>query len=213
MRNYFNVHSHNLHTSNWITAILLLADWRELLAAEPLATVCLNTQLLWIRKDCVHLFVKGGKMMKSYQLPPTTCSNERSSCQILNMFQANNWLLRLHNSVAATSSCVFTRATLLAFTQANALLAFTRTGVLLAFLQRLCCWRLPERLTVLLAFARATDCVAGVYQSDWLLLAFTRATVLLAFARATDCCWRLHERLCCWRLHERLCCWRSFSDR
>ncbi len=68
-----------VHTSDWIATIPLLADWHELLATEPLATECSNTQLLWIGKDCVHLFVKGGKMMKSCQISATTCSNERSS--------------------------------------------------------------------------------------------------------------------------------------
>ncbi len=41
-----------------------------------------------------------------------------TGCQILNMFKVNRWLLRLLNSITTTSSCVFTRATvLLAFLQ------------------------------------------------------------------------------------------------
>ncbi len=56
-----------------------LADWHELLAAKPLATMCSNTQPLSIGKECVHLFMKGGKIMKSCQITATTCSNERYS--------------------------------------------------------------------------------------------------------------------------------------
>ncbi len=36
----------------------IAADWHELLVAEALAIACSNTQLLWIWKECVHLFVK-----------------------------------------------------------------------------------------------------------------------------------------------------------
>ncbi len=35
----------------------------------------------------------------------------RTAWQILNMFKVNCWLQRLHNSVAATSNCVFPRVT------------------------------------------------------------------------------------------------------
>ncbi len=68
-----------VHTSNWIAAILSLADWHELLVAEPLATGCSNTQSLWIRKECAHLFVKASKMIKSCQISATTRSNEQYS--------------------------------------------------------------------------------------------------------------------------------------
>ncbi len=65
--------------SDWIAAILSLADRHELLVAESLAIACSNPQLLWTEKECVHLFMKGGKMMKSCQIPATTSSNELSS--------------------------------------------------------------------------------------------------------------------------------------
>ncbi len=41
-----------------------------------------------------------------------------TGCQILNTFKVNRWLLRHHNSVAATNSCALTQAsTLLVFLQ------------------------------------------------------------------------------------------------
>ncbi len=90
-------------TSDWIAAILSLADWHELLAAKPLANACSNAQLLWIRKQCVCLFVKDGKVMKSLQIPGTTyffkCVIQSPQlapgCQISNMLKVNRWLLRL----------------------------------------------------------------------------------------------------------------------
>ncbi len=87
-----------IHMSDWITTIWIAGGWA-------------TGDCMFKHSASVN---QNGKMMKSCQIPATTCSSERSiqslqlltGCQILNMFKVNRRLLRLRNSVAAIGSCV-----------------------------------------------------------------------------------------------------------